>query len=434
MLPRSACSLLALTIAASACGSAGDAGDDDARQDGGSAASATSACEASKAKCAEFGGERPARSSEHAAAYDPERAELIVFGGTDSVPEACALGGSVHFSDETWIYSDPCKGWTRVAALGPSASGRHMAAWGDGSVWVFGGRYRPEDSTGAYELYDDLFRFEVAARSWHTVDVSGARPPPRVNGALVWDGMRKRLWLFGGNESASGASYAPLADVWSFDPDEGRWQQHDVSGAAPAPRLFHGALYDAGRDALVIFGGADASAFSGTAGYFSDLWSLSLADLRWTQLDPGGDGAPEGRFWGGLVHDSKRDAYLLFGGHDDQQLGNRNDTWRFDPEARSWSALDHGDALHGMARGTCDFPPDFTTVALQAPERRSSHSLVWSEPCGHALVFGGKTDCGAIDDVWSFDGKRWQQELAATEGESCLRWREQPEECADLCF
>jgi len=424
-LERAWC-VAAIASLASACASDSRASGEGAREDGGSAIGAVGACEASAQRCAEFGEERPARSSEQAAAYDPERAELIVFGGTDSVPEACALGGAVHFSDETWIYSDPCKRWTRIAALGPSASGRHMAAWGDGNVWVFGGRYRPQDSTGAYELYDDLFRFEVATRSWHSVDAQGERPAPRVNGALIWDTQRERLWLFGGNRSASGASYAPLADLWSFDPDRGSWQQHEVSGAAPAPRLFHAALYDEKRDALVIFGGADASAFGNEARYFADLWSLSLADLRWTQLAAGGSDGPEGRFWSGLVHDRERD--------DDAQLGNRNDTWRFDPEAGSWSALDGGDTLQGAPRGACDFPPDFTAAALSAPERRSSHSLVWSQPCKHALLFGGKTDCGAIDDLWSFDGTRWHDELPATEGESCVRWRERPEECGDLCF
>jgi hypothetical protein len=434
---RTALFVLVWGLCAAACGSE-EAGDGNlGRAAEPSPASGAAACEASKAKCAEFGDERPARSSEHSAAYDPERAELIVFGGTDSIPVACALGGPVRFVGETWIYSDPCRGWARVTAPGPSAAGRHMATWGDGNVWVFGGRFREQESTGEYELYDDLFRFEVATRTWHEVEVAGERPSPRVNGALAWDEERDRLWLFGGNESSSGASYAPLADVWSFDPDDARWTLEKPEGRAPPARLFHAALYDAQRDGLVIFGGADASAFSGTARYFRDLWALSLPELQWVQLHAGGANAqdvPEGRFWPGLVHDRGRDAYLLFGGHDDQQLGNRNDTWRFDPEALAWELVAEGDLLQGEARAVCDFPPDFTDVALDAPERRSAHSLVWSEPCKHALLFGGKTDCGAIDDVWSFDGQRWREELAATEGESCLRWREDPSECGDLCF
>ena len=45
---------------------------------------------------------------------------------------------------------------------------------------------------------------------------------------------------------------------------------------------------------------------------------------------------PDGRFWGGLIHDLGSDRYVLFGGHDDGVLGNRNDLWAFDVVARTW--------------------------------------------------------------------------------------------------
>jgi len=425
---------IAILAALSACG--GDAGASDAgdASDAGEGTPVAAACTPSKTRCAAFGKERPARLSEHSGVYDPQRGELIVFGGTSTIPEACALGGPVRYEDATWIYDDACNAWQRVQGAGPSASGRHMAAFGDGSAWVFGGRFRDESSSGDYALYADLYRFDVAARAWSSVAVSGKRPSARVNGALVWDDTRDVLWLFGGNASTSGASYLPLDDVWSFDPQAGRWTEQTPADAGPAPRLFQAALYDRKRDALVIFGGADASAFSGGARYFADLWSLSLSDLRWSALHEGGTDAPEGRFWSGLVHDPERDVYLLFGGHDDRKLGNRNDAWRFDPSARTWTRTETGDLWNTDARGVCDFPPDFTRVDLTLPERRSAHTLVWSAPCGHALLFGGKTDCGAIDDVWRWDGERFEEALPATEGEACLRWRDQPERCMDMCF
>lgn len=391
-------------------------------------------CEPTPARCAALGGARPDRRSEHTAVYDQDRLELVVFGGTPTIPEACALGGAVRFLDETWIYDDACNAWTRVEGDAPSPSGRHMAAWADGQVWIFGGRYRAESATGHYTLYDDLFRFDVAARSWHSVEVRGERPAARVSGALVWDGARRRLWLFGGNTSASGAAYVPLDDLWSFDPAAERWTRHDVAGERPSPRLFHAALYDAERDTFVIYGGTDASAFSDTVRYFGDVWALDLGAMRWRRLHAGGAGAPAGRFWAGLVHDTRTDAYLLFGGHDDGALGNRDDTWRFDPDALAWTLVSEGDAWKKPARGFCDFPPDFADVDLAAPERRSAHSLAWSEGCGHALVFGGKTDCGAIDDVWALAGDSWTERVAATEGEACTRWRADPESCGDLCF
>ncbi len=386
-------------------------------------------------RCDAFTEERPLPLSEHAAVYDPERLELVLFGGTDSIPANCSIGGPTRYLFNTWIYDDVCGKWLRVLGQTPSPSGRHMAAFGDGQMWVFGGRFRDaKQASGPYQIYNDLARFDVAARKWHAVDVSGDAPAPRTSGALVWDDRRHLLWLFGGNLSADGAIYLPTADVWSFDPAKSSWSERQPDGTAPAARLFHAALYDHARDAMIVYGGADASALSPSAQDFGDVWALWLKDLRWERLHPGGRGAPEGRFWAGLALDSSSGTYLLFGGHDDQQLGNRNDTWRFDPDARSWQRIAEGDTFNKPANGTCNFPPDFTTIDPEAPERRSAHTLVWSPACGHALLFGGKTDCGAVDDVWSFDGERWQNRLQATAGEACLRAASDPAQCSGLCM
>lgn len=428
-----ACVAACLSACSGSDASSPEGGERDAGR-GGANVSVDGGCVPMPARCDGFGDERPARLSEHTAVYDPERLEMIVFGGTGTVPEACAFGGAVVYESATWIYDDPCNAWLRVEGTGPTASGRHMAAFGDGSVWLFGGRYRAPEETGPYTLYADLYRFDVAARRWQVGEVDGERPPARASGALVWDSRRARLLSFGGNASGDGASYAPLDDLWSYDPSSGRFERLAPAGEGPAARLSHAALYDAGRDALIVYGGADERAFALDASYFGDLWSLSLSELRWTRLHAGGVGAPEGRFAPALAHDTGADAYLLFGGHDDQLLGNRNDAWAFDPSTARWQRAAEGDTFHAAARGTCDFPPDFAVADLALPERRSAHSLVYSPRCDHALVFGGKTDCGAIDDVWRWRASTFDERLAATEGEACLRWRDEPERCADMCF
>jgi hypothetical protein len=420
-----------LWLVCCACGANADVR---AGADAGPNNTALASCKPTAARCGSLGDERPQRLSEHVAVYDPERLELIVFGGTDSVPAMCNLGGPTRYLFNTWIYDDACGKWQRVKGQSPSPIGRHMAAFGDANMWVFGGRFRDaQQASGPYTLYSDLFRLDVAARSWHSVDAPGDAPSARTSGALVWDTKRKRLWLFGGNASTDGASYQPLADVWSFDPHASSWTQAQPSAAAPAARLLHAALYDERRDALIVYGGVDAGAFAPNASAFGDLWALSLQDLRWERLHPGGGTAPDARFWAELAYEQKRGSYLLFGGHDDQALGNRNDTWRYDPDAREWQRLAEGDTFNKQANAVCDFPPDFANIDPQLPERRSAGSLVWSQACGHALLFGGKTDCGAIDDVWSFDGKHWQEQLAAREGEACLRASSNPAECTALC-
>jgi hypothetical protein len=414
---------VALLVAAallSACGSAELVASDAAATSCGSTDHCTSAVTT-----------EPLRRSEHTAVYLPERLEMIVFGGTTAIAEACGFPDA-SFIDETWLYDDNCNAWFELSVTGPSPRGRHMAAASPGAMWIFGGRFRgPGTSSGDYVLYDDLHRFDAASRSFAEVSPVAARPPARASGALVWDSRRERLWLFGGTRSPSGLAYDPMGDVWSFDPATASWQEHQTAGAVP-PRLSHGMTYDSKRDRLVVYAGSDERGFTvGT--YLADLWALDLETLDWQLLHDGTSQAPEARLWSAIVYDSRDDTYIAFGGHDDQALGNRNDTWRFDPDAGQWSRLYEGDRYNSPPNGVCDFPPDFTVIDATLPERRSSHTLVWSEPCGHALLFAGKTDCGATHDLWRFQAGAWHEVRQAIEGEVCLRWRTDPALCNNLC-
>lgn len=378
-------------------------------------------------------GARPGRLNEHTAVYDPDRNEMLIFGGNDAVPENCGIP-TYTFTDALWVYRDhasTCAQWAMLSpADGPSARGRHAAVFGDGAMWVFGGRERTR--AGSYALADGLWRFDSATRTWSERSLDGG-PSLRMNHAMAYDSRRNALVVFGGNASGSAANVALDTDVWSYDIAGDRWERLRTMGREPAARLMHTAFYDGQRDRLVVFGGADENLFSNSARYFSDLWALDLQALEWTPLSDGAAFDVPGRFWGAMTYDSGADRYVLFGGHDDQALGNRNDTWVYDPSDDTWSNLFAGDAFSKPANGVCDFPPDFATVDVSQPERRNAHSLVWS-PCGHALLFGGKTDCGAINDVWRLTGVEWAEAQSADEGEACLRFRANPDNCANLCF
>jgi hypothetical protein len=355
---------------------------------------------------------------------------MIVFGGTPTIPMACSFGGPTEFLSETWVYSDLCNAWEQVEGPGPSAGGRHQAIWASGSLWLFGGRFRAPDEDGPYTLFDELHRFDVGARKWSRVNVTGKTPAARVSGAMAYDTKRQRLWLFGGNTSEKGLPYAPQDDLWFFDLESQSWDTRRGAGTPPA-RLFHNMIYDPVRDALVVFGGTGTETMGfGTNG----LWSVRIADGQWLALGQSSAQAPDTRFWSSLSYDTVDDSYLLFGGHDDTVLGNRNDLWRYRPEKGRWEEVALGDRFNKAANGFCDFPPDFAEIDTAAPERRNAHAFVWSEACEHAILFGGKTDCGATDDVWRLKGASWEKRLAATEGEACLRWRVDPKKCKDMCF
>ena len=129
---------------------------------------------------------------------------------------------------------------------------------------------------------------------------------------------------------------------------------------------------------------------------------------------------------------------MLFGGHDagnvdGETLGNRNDTWFLDPETGDWTRHLRGDVWNKPANGFCDFPPDFTTIEEESPERRNAHVFVSGPDAAYSM--GGKTDCGVIDDLvrFSFETATWENLTRATFGEACLR-KGGGDSCSGLCL
>jgi hypothetical protein len=71
---------------------------------------------------------------------------------------------------------------------------------------------------------------------------------------------------------------------------------------------------------------------------------------------------------------------------------------------------------------------------MEAPDRRAGQLAALDEIRGEWVIFGGKTDCGLIDDVWIFSLEQsgWLRLLEATMGESCIRG-ENPQFCLAMC-
>jgi N-acetylneuraminic acid mutarotase len=317
---------------------------------------------------------------------------------------------------------------------GPSARGRFAAAVDEERGWFIthGGRFRDDSDSGGhhgtssdYTLYDDVWAYDLNADTWTQLSESGG-PDARVSHvAVVWDG---KLIIHGGNSSVSGAYYTALGDLWAFDLETLEWSELDASGG-PSDRLFHGGAVSS-DGMLYVYAGGDEQAFTGP--FLDDLWALDLTTLTWTELHSGGSSAPEGRLSPSLVVDEANNRLVTFGGHDDGILGNNNQVWAYDLSSGDWSQLHDGDVYANSASGTCDFPSDFTDPDYDSPERRYTQASALTDS-GEMLVFGGKTDCGVIDDVWSYDlaDDTWSEQYSANSGEICLRAFA---ECESLCF
>jgi hypothetical protein len=368
----------------------------------------------------------PSTRGELDGVWDTAKGRFVFFGGDQGTPTNCQ--SQPDWVGEVWAFHPDCDNFEElVTESGPSPRSRSGVALDTtrNRMIIHGGRYRAGDS-GDYELHDDLWAFDLETDTWTELQADDG-PGVRIMHTMEVSG--DTLYFYGGNTSPNGLSYSHQRDLWSLDLVNLVWTQLEVRADA-GYRLFHTSTISADGSTIYVYGGGDNGAYVGP--FYDDLWSYDVASGSWTELHSGGTGAPDGRIAANLVSDDARGRLLLWAGHDDGSLGNTNQVWAYDLAAGTWSEQEAGDIQTNDPNGYCDFPSDFTDPDLDAPERRYFGAAVVSED--ELLVFGGKTDCGQVNDMWGWDleSQIWTERSSATSGEVCQRVFSG--ECESLCF
>ncbi|SRR5579883_1513285 len=182
---------------------------------------------------------------------------------------------------------------------------------------VFGGDVAGGfNTTLPFQDLNDVWRLSSGAGVllWTRVLPSGTPPAPRVARTAVYDAGSNRMIVFGGGLGNS----SPCAnDVWVLTNANGNggtpaWIQLSPTGPAPAPRLQHVAGYDPTTNIMIVYGGNNCFSTD-----FGDVWTLSNANglggtPAWTQLSPTGVGpSPRGGARG--VYDATNNRLMVFG-------------------------------------------------------------------------------------------------------------------------
>jgi hypothetical protein len=300
----------------------------------------------------------PARYG-HTAVYDAGHDRMIMFGGYDNSHYMEPVGGQTL----TWILtlSDPPR-WTGIFPGGSSPSPRYTQS----------AIYDPtRDRTIVFGGYDgqvlnDLFELSLSgAPTWSPLVASRTPPAPRHRHTAVYDPVRDRMIVFGGTNDST-----LFADVWALsfsDPPE--WTEITASGAGPAPRYRHSAIYDPVRDRMIVFGGR------GVGGDFNDTWALDLGGVpAWSEMQPSAP-LPRTRGNHSAVYDPAGDRMVVYGGDG----STRNDAWSLALSGSpAWSALE---------------------PTGSAPSGHSSHTAILDAGRNRMVVFGGKVDSLASSDL-----------------------------------
>ncbi len=368
----------------------------------------------------------PPPTGEAVGVWDGERRRFVVFGGDVGTPIDCIP--QADFEGSTWAFLTECDAWVSVAAAeAPPPRGRHVAALDadGGRMIIHGGRFRETGSSADYDYLDDTWALDLATDTWTRIS-DGDGPQARVNhvGAVAGG----RFVVHGGDTDPAPLGYTPQADVWVLDLAAGTWEELDAPGG-PSARLFHAGAASPDGGTLYVYGGTGADPFFSPA--FGDLWALDLETGQWQELHDGTGEAPDSPFWANLLADPQAPRLLLWAGHDDTDLGNTNQLWAFDLSSGQWELLRQGDEYANPANAFCDLPADFADIDIDSPERRNAGAAAITS-CGELVVFGGKTDCGIINDLWAWKpDSGWQERSAATAGQVCQRAFA---ECEALCF
>jgi hypothetical protein len=257
---------------------------------------------------------------------------------------------------------------------------------------------------------------------WRKLDVLGGPPRGRVDHSVVTDG--NKIWMFGGRSNEE-----PLGDNWLLEPQALSWQEVALAGPPP-PRFGHNAVYDNRLGGMMLFGGQAAGAF------FNDAWLLGVEPQAWRQLDVG-DARPAERY--GAASALTGEARLLVS-HGFTSTGRFNDTWSLGGTPIAWeeaTVLGTKPVERCLMRGvwdvlrsrflmfggqTTDEPFLGDLWAFNAsgwaeietdekPSPRNFYSMVYDDRRERAILFGGNTENGAVDDVWFFDAinNSWTQ-------------------------
>jgi len=364
--------------------------------------------------------------------YDAQRRMVVMVGGDAGPPVQCRpdpLGVG-----ETWTFDTRCRTFERIGdeSGGPGIRSRGLAVHDTkrDRMVMFGGRRQLEPGGYDYVVFNDLWSLALEFKAWGTMRSRGTPPSPRYSMAGGYDEQGDRLIVHGGNTSDNGLQYAPVGGTYALDFETQQWSLVENSDDGPGVRLNHAGAVDSEGGVLYLYGGS-TDFFAPAKG---DLWALDLETQAWTELAQTSPTAPDERFWPTMMFDPRSKKLFMFGGHDSTEVGNQNDTWSYDPATDAWENITPAARRNEPPLDTCSFPVDFVLPQAGVPERRSAHLSAFDSRRGEWLLFGGKTDCGIINDVWIFDPRRlaWSELFTATAGESCNR-RDDVVQCVAMC-
>ncbi len=277
------------------------------------------------------------------------------------------------------------QGWS---TLGPASRFETTMAYdaGTDSAIVFGGQ-----AANSVLLNDVFTATNLTANSgakaldltWVQNFPTGAAPAPRFGHTAVYSASNNRLLIFGG---ATAVSPVCSSEFWVLNGANGTaahesWSKITPSGTAPSARMAHTAVYAIANDIMIVFGGYDCAGH-----YLADVWVLTnasgaLGSPVWTQLNVSGSG-PSARQFATAVYDPGSNRMMIYGG--DSGGSPWGDAWY----------LTNANGRGGTASWT-QLTPTGT-----APTARTGHVSYYDAVNNRMMISDGYSGTAALGDTY----------------------------------
>ncbi len=226
--------------------------------------------------------------------YDPQRKEVVLFGGS-------GLNDTWIWDGQSWLQRSPA-----IAPPGRTHASMSYDAV-HGNLVLFGG------TASDGRLLNDTWTWD--GQSW-TAQANQITPPARCGACMQYDPMTRNVLLFGGQMANERASKL-LNDTWIWN--GATWTQRRPR-VSPSARLGAAIVYHASQQQLLLFGGTTGV----TA--LNDSWHWN--GYGWQLLTPAS--SPPARAWANLVYHASQQHSILIGGNgngSEPAMMNRADAW-----------------------------------------------------------------------------------------------------------
>lgn len=227
--------------------------------------------------------------------------------------------------------------------------------------------------------------------------LQGRGPDPRREAGMVYDSLRGRTVLFGGecygvNPRSGNANPQLYQSNDTFEWDGQAWIKRNPATRPPAMTNF-GMVYDSYRGRTVLFGGhkyTPPDFINGTQAITNDLWEWD--GVNWAQITP--PSSPHARTLPVMCFDTVRRETLMIGGSSFNPepldyYGARKILWAWD--GTQWTQ--RGSLPNGN----------------NAPYATAGNTFTFDEQRGVAAMFGAFGD--NQNPVWEWNGAAWSRVL-----------------------